>query len=103
MRLTIDQGNAGTVRTSFANTLEISLQEIGTTNLEAFLDHFGSELIHAVFRGIAKDVINGATTVLGSPVLANVLDAPITELAMRNNVNAGKHLVDASTLVGNIS
>jgi len=102
-RPTINQGDARTIRTSFTDTFEIALQEIRTTDLEAFFDDFGSELVHAILRGIAEDVIDSAATVLGNSMLANMLDAPIAELSVCNDVYASEHFVDARTLICIIS
>jgi hypothetical protein len=94
----INQWNAGAVETTFANTIEIPAQEINAANLEALLNNLGCKLVHAVFRGIADDMVNGTAAVSWSTMLADVLDAPVAELAMSDNVNACKNLLDARAL-----
>ena len=96
--LTINQGDARTILTTFADTLQIAFKELRTANLEALFDDFGSKLIHAVFCGIAKHMVNSTGPVLRGPMLTNVLDAPIAELTMGNNVNIIENLVNTGTL-----
>jgi len=43
-------------------------------------------------------MFDGTTFVRRSAVLANVLDAPVAKLTMRDNVNACEDLIDAWTL-----
>ena len=44
-------------------------------------------------------MISGTTAVSRSAVLANVLDAPVSKLAVSDNINASKYLFDTGTLV----
>lgn len=60
-------------------------------------------MVHAILSGVAKDVVNSAATVLGSSMLADMLDAPIAELSVCNDVYTSKHFVDARTLTSIIS
>lgn len=94
----IDQWNAWSVETSFTDSVKVAPKEINTTNLEAFLNNLGGELIHAIFRSIANDVVNCTASISWGTMFANVLDAPIAELTMSNNINAGKNLFNAGTL-----
>jgi hypothetical protein len=94
----VDQGNARTVKATLADAVKVTTKEINTANLEAFLDHLGGELIHAILGGIADDMVNCPAAISWGTVLANVLDAPVSKLAMGNNVNASKHLFDARAL-----
>ena len=55
-------------------------------------------MVCAVFRGKAKNMVDGTAAVSGSTMLTNVLDAPIAKLAMRNDIDASKDFVDAGTL-----
>ena len=55
-------------------------------------------MIRAIFRSETQDVFDGTTFVRRSAVLANVLDAPVAKLTMRDNVNACEDLIDAWTL-----
>lgn len=96
--LTIDEGHAWTIWTSFTNTLQIAIKKLATSNLEALLDHLGSVLVHAVLSREAENVVNSATTIRGSAMFADVLNAPIAKLTMGDDINAGEHLVDARTL-----
>ena len=43
-------------------------------------------------------MVNGAATVSWSPVLADVLDAPVAELAMSNDVDVLQDFFDAGAL-----
>jgi len=94
----INQWNAWPIKTTFANTIEIAAQEINATNLEALLNDLGGKLVHAVLRGIANDMVNGTAAISWGTMLADVLDAPVAELAMSDNVNACKDLLDAGAL-----
>lgn len=96
--LTVDKGHARTVRASFAHTLQVAIKEVPSPDLQALLNHFRGILIHAVLCGKANNVVDGAAAVSGSTVFADVLDAPVAELTVSNNINAGKDLIDAGTL-----
>ena len=50
---------------------------------------------------MAKNMLDGATTVSRQTMLTDVLDAPISELAMSNNVDVGKNLFNAGALENN--
>lgn len=78
--------------------IEIAVQEIVTADLEALLNHFGCKLIDGVFRGKAKDVLNGASAVGDRSMFANMLNTPIAELTMGNNVDTGQNFVDTRAL-----
>lgn len=43
-------------------------------------------------------MVDGTAAVLRSAVLTDVLDAPVAKLAMGDNVNVGKDLLNAGTL-----
>jgi len=96
--LTINKRHAWTVRASLAHTVQVPLQELVTTNFEALFDDLGSVLVHAVLCTETEDVINGTTTVSGRTMFADMLDALVAELTMGDDIDAGKHLVDAGTL-----
>lgn len=95
----INEWNSRTVKTTFTDAIQVATQKLDTTYLQALLDHFGRKLIHAVFRSISNDMISGTTAISWSSMLADVLDAPISKLAVSDNVNAGKHLFNTGTLV----
>ena len=97
--LTVDERHARAIGTSLADTIQVPVQKLATTNLEAFLDDLGGILVHAILCTEAEDVVNGATTVGGRAMLADVLNAPVAELAVSNNVDAGQDLIDARTLL----
>ena len=97
-RLTVDQGHAGTVRTTFADALQVLVHEVGVTNLQALLNHLGGILIHAVLSCKAKDVVDGTAAISRGTMLADVLNAPVAELAMSNDIDTSEDFVDARTL-----
>jgi len=74
------------------------IQELGASHLETLLDDLGSKLIGTVLSGEAENMLNSTTLVSRATVLADVLNAPITELTMRDNVDTGEDFVDARTL-----
>jgi Trk K+ transport system NAD-binding subunit len=94
----IDQGHARAVGSAFTNALEVAIKEAILANLEALLNDLGSILIHAVLSRKAQDMINGTSRILGRAMLTNVLNAPVAELAMRDDIDTGKHFVDTRTL-----
>lgn len=95
----VDERHARTIRTSLTHDVEVAIKEVRATDLEALLDHLGGELIHAVLGSKANNVINGASAIRDSAMLADMLDAPVAELAVRDDIDAGENLVDAGTLV----
>jgi hypothetical protein len=84
--------------TAFADTLQITVKELVTANFQALLNHLGGVLIHAVFSSEAKDVVNSSASISRCSMFADVLNAPVSELAMGNDIDASKDLVDARTL-----
>ena len=95
----INQGNARTIVTALTNSIKIAGKEVNTANLEALLNNLRSKLIHAVLGSIADDMVNCSAAISRSAVLADVLNAPVAELTVSNNVDAGKDLFNARTLV----
>ena len=96
--LTVNQWHARTVRATLADALQIPVQKLGVTNLKTLLNDLGGVLIHAVLGGEAEDVVDGTTAVGGSTMLTDVLDAPVTELAVGDDIDAGKDFIDTRTL-----
>jgi hypothetical protein len=94
----VDQWDAWAIKTAFADTVKIATEEVNTTNLEAFLNNLGGKLIHAVLGSIADDMINCSAAVSWGTMLANVLDAPVPELTMSDDIDALKHLFNAGAL-----
>lgn len=99
----VNQGDPSSVSAAFADPIQISAQEISTADLEALLDNLRGELISAILGSIPNDVVDGPASVRRSAVLANVLDAPVSELAMRHNIDVGQHLLDARALSNRMS
>jgi uncharacterized protein YunC (DUF1805 family) len=97
--LTVDNGQARTVRTDFADTLKVALQKLVATNLEALLNNLGSILIGAVLSSEAQDMINSSVAITGSAMLTYMLDAPVSELTVGDNIDAQQDLVNTRTLV----
>lgn len=83
---------------AFADTLQITFEKFRTADLEALLDDFGSKLVHAILSRVAKHMVNGTGAVLCGSMFADVLDAPIAELTVGDNVNVVEDLIDAGTL-----
>lgn len=96
---TVNQWNPGTIRASFADTLQVTLKEFGTSNFEAFLDYLRSKLVHTILCSVAEDVIDCTDTVSWSSVLADMLNAPVAELTVGDDVDTGEDFVDAWALI----
>jgi hypothetical protein len=94
----VDKGNAWSIRTALADTVKIAAQKINTANLETLLNDLGGKLIHAVFRSISDNMVNGTAAISWCTMLANMLNAPIAKLAVSNDINAGQYLLDTWTL-----
>jgi hypothetical protein len=97
--LTVNQRHAGSVRTAFADALQVTIQKLAVANLEALFDYLGSILIGTVLSGEAKNVVDSTAAVSGSSMFADVLDAPVSELTMGDDIDAGKYFVDTGALV----
>jgi len=95
----IDERHARAVSASLADTVKVTVKELGATDLEAFLDNLAGKLVHAVLGSKTEDVVDSVVTVRDGAVLADVLDAPVAELTVSDDINAGKNLVDTGTLV----
>lgn len=95
----VDEWDTWTIQTTLTDTIEVAAQEINTSNLEALLNNLGGKLISAVLGGIADDMVNSTAAVGWSTVFADMLDAPVAELAMSDDVNAGKNFLNAWTLM----
>lgn len=95
----VDKRHARAIRTGLAHDVEVAVEEVWATNLEALFDDLGSKLVHTVLCSVAKHVINSTIAIGKSAMLADVLDAPVTELTVSDHINTGEDLVDAGTLV----
>lgn len=100
IRLTVDKRDAGTIGTSSGDTLKIAIKEVDTGNLETLLHYLRSELIHAVLRSVVEDVLEDTATICRSTMLAEMLNAPVSELAVGDDVNVGNDLFDSRALKG---
>lgn len=94
----VNQGDARTVETTLADSVKVAAKKLGASDLEAFLNDLGSELIHGILRSVSNDMINGTAAVRRSTMFANVLDAPVPKLAVRDDVDVGKDFLDAWAL-----
>jgi uncharacterized protein YunC (DUF1805 family) len=87
--LTVNQWHAGTLRAAFTDTFKIAVKELISANLKALLDDLRSILIHAVLSGEAENMVDRAAAISGSSMLADMLNAPVAELAVRDDIDAG--------------
>jgi hypothetical protein len=94
----VDERNTRAIGTTLADTIQVAVEKVWPTNLEALLNDLGRKLVGAVLASVANDVINGSAAVARSPMLADVLNAPVAELTVGDNVDVGKNLFDAGTL-----
>lgn len=94
----INQGDSRSVHATLTYSVKVTSQKIGTTYLQAFFNDLRSILIHAVFSCVANYVINCSASVGRRAVFADVLNAPIAELSMGNDVNVGQDFFDTRTL-----
>lgn len=82
------------------NDTEVTIHEFNTADLEAFLHNFGSKLINAVIVGIVENVVDDTALVGWGTMLAQVLDTPIAELTMSDEVDVCDHFLDSRALQG---
>lgn len=94
----VNQWNTRTVKTTLADSVKVAAKKLGASDLEAFLNDLGSELIHGILRSVPNDMINGTAAVRRGTMLANVLDAPVAKLTVRHDVDVGKDFLDARAL-----
>ena len=95
----VDERDAWTIWVGGTNDTKVAVKELNTANLEALLNDFGSELVDAVAVGVGEDVVDDATLVWRRAMLTQVLYAPITELAVSNEVNASDDFFDGGALL----
>lgn len=95
----IDERNTRTIHTPFANAVKVSAKKLRATNLQALLDDLGRKLIHAILGSKMNDMVNGPASVARGAMLADVLDAPVSELAVSYNVDVGENFLNAGALV----
>lgn len=74
------------------------IHELCAANLEAFFHNLRCKLIHAVIHSPAKNMLNSSALVVGSTVLADVLNAPIPELTMSKYIDLRQYFFDCRSL-----
>lgn len=102
LQLTINQGHPGPVSSTRANSREIAIQEFWASYLQAFLDDFGGKLIHTVIYCPMEDMLGGATLVMGSTVLADVLDTPVAKLTVSEYIDLRYNFFDCWSLLPSV-
>jgi hypothetical protein len=95
----VDERDAWSIWVSSGDDSEVAIKKLDTTNLEALLNNLGGVLIDAVTVGVDKDVVDDATLIGWRAMLTEMLDAPIAELTMRNEIYAVDHFFDGRTLL----
>ena len=80
------------------NDPEVALKKLNTANLQALLDNLGGKLIDAVAVGIVKDVVNDSTLVWRGAMLAEMLNAPVSELTVSDEINVCNDFLDGRAL-----
>lgn len=99
----VDEWNARAVATPLADTIEVSAEELWTTNLEALFDDLRGKLIGAVLGSVANDVVDSSAAIRRSAMLADVLNAPVSKLTVGNNVDVGEDFFNAWSLYESVS
>lgn len=98
MILTIDQRNARSIRATSGHSSEIIVEERGTTNLEQFLNNLGRVLIRAIISSTKENMLRSSTLVRRGTMFTDVLDAPITKLAIGEFIDLYQYLFDGWAL-----
>lgn len=94
----INQGDTRSVNSTFADTIEITGKELGSSNLQALLNYLGGVLVEAVFGCVSNDMVYGTTLVCRLTMFTDVLDAPISELPFGDEINVGEDFLDTRSL-----
>lgn len=94
----VDEWDAKSVWVGIGDDSKIAIQKVDTTNLQTLFNNLGGKLINAVAVCVGKDVVDDSTLVRRRSMLADMLDAPIAELAMSDEVDIGDHLFDSGSL-----
>ena len=94
----VNQGNSSSIQATFADAVQIPSQELTAPNLQTLFHHLGRKLISAVFSCVANNVVNSPAAVWWRTVFANMLDAPVSKLAMSNDIYIGKDFFNAGAL-----
>ena len=80
------------------NNAEVAFKELDTANLQAFFDNLGSKLIDAVAVRITEDMVNHSPLVWRRAMLAEMLNAPIPKLSVRNEIYVVDDFFDGRAL-----
>jgi hypothetical protein len=94
----VDERDARSIDAALRDSVQIATDEFISSNLQTLLNYLGSKLIRTVLSSVSNDVINGPAAVCRSSVLTNVLDAPVAELTVGDNVNVCQDLFNARAL-----
>lgn len=94
----VDEGDARSIWPRGSDDPKISIQEVQSANLEALLDNLGGKLVDAVVIRVRENVVDDTTLVRRRAVFAQVLNTPITKLAVGNKVNVGNDFFDRRAL-----
>jgi hypothetical protein len=94
----INQRNARTIWVCGSDDAKVVLEELNTANLQTFLYNLGGKLIDAVAIGIAKDVVDDSAFVWRGAVLAEMLDTPVSELPVGDEVDVCDDFFDGGAL-----
>jgi hypothetical protein len=94
----INQRNARAIWACGSDDAKVVPEELNTANLQTLLDNLGGKLIGAVAVGIAKDVVDDSALVWRGAVLAEVLDAPVSELPVGDEINVCDNFFNGGAL-----
>ncbi len=97
--LTVDEGDARTLRMSSRHNTQVTVHELGTTDLEALLHNLGSKLVDAVAVSVGENVVDDTALVRRRTMFAQVLDTPVSELAMSNQIDACNDFFNGRALI----
>lgn len=77
---------------------KVTVHELSTTDLEALLHNLGSKLVDAVAVSVGEDVVDDTALIRWRTMLAQVLNTPISELAMSNQIDVCNDLLNSRAL-----
>lgn len=98
IRRTVNQGHPRSIGTTSADTIEVTIEELGTSNLQTFFHDLRGELVHTVVHRTLEDMLNGTVLVVRGAVLADVLNTPVTKLSMGHVINLLEHFFNGRSL-----
>jgi hypothetical protein len=97
-KLTVNQRHPWSISTPGAHARKIAVQKLGAAYLQTLLDNLRCKLIHAIVNRPKEDMLNSTASIVRSTMFANMLDTPISELAMGEHVNFGYHFFNGRSL-----